>query len=58
VVAPEKGPLRLILGVQVFNPSHGLDIGNFSKIPLSGGKVGMLLQAMRVQFNVAVHAGI
>ena len=40
-MAPEKGPPRFILGVQVFNPSHGFGVGDLSKITLGGRKVRM-----------------
>lgn len=40
-VAPETGPPRFILGVQVFNPSHGLGVGDLSEVVLGGRKIGM-----------------
>jgi hypothetical protein len=33
---PATGPPRFVLGVQVFNPSHGLGVGNLSEVTPGG----------------------
>ena len=48
-MALETGPPRRILGVQAFNPSHGLGAGNPFKVCLGGKKTFKRLDTKSMQ---------
>ena len=56
-VAPETGPPHFILGIQVFNPSHGLGVGDLPGVTLCRRKIGMPQDHLADNFDGNAGAG-